>query len=148
MTEIMGKTDDEKVEGWKQLIVVAETLEGALKECSKGRSRRGTCCRALSISTPIRPRSSWRGWSANNCGGRQELGTMNHGAELDHVGTVSTSRRQRSTHLGAKICGAEPCYLDATSYGLNVNIFSRKVLKYKKKSIAWPGFVILPNYLR
>ena len=37
MTMIMGKTDEEKAEGTKQLFAPAETLEGALKECSKGR---------------------------------------------------------------------------------------------------------------
>jgi hypothetical protein len=35
----------------------------------------------------------------------EELGTMNHGAELSHVGAMSASRCQRSTYLGAKICG-------------------------------------------
>ncbi|AQL10342.1 probable glutathione S-transferase GSTU6 [Zea mays] len=41
MMMIMGKTDDEKAEGRKQLFAAAETLEGALKECScsKGRPR-------------------------------------------------------------------------------------------------------------
>ncbi|XP_066318364.1 probable glutathione S-transferase GSTU6 [Miscanthus floridulus] len=37
MVMIMGKTDEEKAEGRKQLFAVAETLEGALKECSKGK---------------------------------------------------------------------------------------------------------------
>jgi hypothetical protein len=47
-------------------------------------------------------------------GGRQELGAMIHGAQLGHVGAVLASRRQWSTHLGAKIYGTEPCYLSAT----------------------------------
>jgi hypothetical protein len=69
---------------------------------------------------------------------------MNHGTEFGHVRAVSASCRQRSTHLGAKICGAKPCYLGATGYGaeqrvqneiksskgLNLNIF-QKGLKYK-----------------
>jgi hypothetical protein len=50
-------------------------------------------------------------------GGRQELGVMIHGAELGHVNATSVCHRQRSTHLGAKICGAEPCYLGATGCG-------------------------------
>ena len=37
MVMIMGKTDEEKAEGRKQLFAAAETLEGALKECSKGK---------------------------------------------------------------------------------------------------------------
>jgi glutathione S-transferase len=37
MTMIMGKTEEEKAEGRKQLLEAAETLEGALKECSKGK---------------------------------------------------------------------------------------------------------------
>jgi glutathione S-transferase len=37
MMMIMGKTDEEKVEGQKQLFAAAETLEGALKESSKGK---------------------------------------------------------------------------------------------------------------
>jgi hypothetical protein len=49
-------------------------------------------------------RSFWT-WSAN------------HGAELSHVGVVSASCRQRSTHLGAKIYGVEPCYLSTTACG-------------------------------
>jgi hypothetical protein len=47
---------------------------------------------------------------------RQELGAMMHGAELGHVGAASAHQRQQSTHLGAKICGAERCYLGATAY--------------------------------
>jgi hypothetical protein len=41
---------------------------------------------------------------------------MMHGAELGHVGAASAHQRQQSTHLGAKICGAERCYLGATAY--------------------------------
>lgn len=37
MTMIKGKTDEEKAEGTKQLFAAAETLEGALRECSKGK---------------------------------------------------------------------------------------------------------------
>ncbi|CAN6288975.1 unnamed protein product [Urochloa humidicola] len=37
MIMIMGKTEEEKAEGRKQLFAAAETLEGALKECSKGK---------------------------------------------------------------------------------------------------------------
>ncbi|CAL4923452.1 unnamed protein product [Urochloa decumbens] len=37
MTMIRGKTEEEKAEGTKQLFAAAETLEGALKECSKGK---------------------------------------------------------------------------------------------------------------
>uniref|UniRef100_A0A0E0MA09 glutathione transferase n=1 Tax=Oryza punctata TaxID=4537 RepID=A0A0E0MA09_ORYPU len=32
-----GKTEEEKTEGMKQLLAVVETLEGALKDCSKGK---------------------------------------------------------------------------------------------------------------
>ena len=32
-----GKTEDERLEGSQQLLVVVETLEGALRECSKGK---------------------------------------------------------------------------------------------------------------
>jgi len=32
-----GKTEEERLEGTKQLLVVVETLEGALRECSKGK---------------------------------------------------------------------------------------------------------------
>jgi hypothetical protein len=42
---------------------------------------------------------------------------MNHGAELDHVDAVSACCRQRKTHLGAKIYGAELCYLGVTPFG-------------------------------
>jgi hypothetical protein len=31
--------------------------------------------------------------------------------------------RQRSTYLGAKICGAEPCYLGATVYGTEQRVY-------------------------
>nr|CAB3500344.1 unnamed protein product [Digitaria exilis] len=37
MMMITGKTDEEMAEGTKQLLAAAETLEGALKECSKGK---------------------------------------------------------------------------------------------------------------
>lgn len=37
MVVIKGKTSEEKAEGRKQSIAAAETLEGALKECSKGK---------------------------------------------------------------------------------------------------------------
>jgi hypothetical protein len=47
----------------------------------------------------------------------EELGAMNHGAELSHIGAMSASRCQRSTYLGAKICGAEQCYLGVTVCG-------------------------------
>jgi glutathione S-transferase len=39
MMMIMGKTGDEKAERQKQLFAAAETLEGAVEECSKGRPR-------------------------------------------------------------------------------------------------------------
>ena len=32
-----GKTEEEKAEGMKQLLAAVETLEGALKDCSKGK---------------------------------------------------------------------------------------------------------------
>jgi hypothetical protein len=47
----------------------------------------------------------------------EELGAMNHGAELSHVGAMSASRCQRSTYLGAKICDVEQCYLGVTVCG-------------------------------
>jgi hypothetical protein len=47
---------------------------------------------------------------------------MNHGAELGHVDAASAYRCQRRTHLGAKICDAEPCYLDATTFGVEQRI--------------------------
>ena len=37
MMMIMGKTEEEKAEGRKQLFAAAGTLEGALKDCSKGK---------------------------------------------------------------------------------------------------------------
>ena len=37
MMMIMGKTEEEKAEGRKQLFAAVGTLEGALKECSKGK---------------------------------------------------------------------------------------------------------------
>lgn len=37
MTVFKGKTDEEKAEGTKQSFAVAATLEGALRECSKGK---------------------------------------------------------------------------------------------------------------
>jgi hypothetical protein len=42
---------------------------------------------------------------------------MNHGTELSHVGAMSASRCQRSTYIGAKIYGAEQCYLGVTASG-------------------------------
>jgi glutathione S-transferase len=33
-----GKTEEEKAEGKKQVLEAVETLEGALRECSKGKS--------------------------------------------------------------------------------------------------------------
>jgi hypothetical protein len=42
---------------------------------------------------------------------------MIYGAELSHVGAMSGSRCQRSTYLGAKICGAELCCLGVTVSG-------------------------------
>jgi hypothetical protein len=47
----------------------------------------------------------------------EELGATNHGADLSHVGAMSASCCQRSTYLGAKICGAEQCYLGVTICG-------------------------------
>ena len=48
--------------------------------------------------------------SAKICGA--ELGAMYSGAE---VPATSTSPRISASHLGAKICGAETCYLGAMS---------------------------------
>jgi hypothetical protein len=49
---------------------------------------------------------------------------MNHGAELGHIDAASACCCQQKTHLGAKICGAELCYLSATTFGAkNENIF-------------------------
>src|SRR4051812_25977247 len=36
MQSLRGKTDEDKSEGMKQTIAAVETLEGALRECSKG----------------------------------------------------------------------------------------------------------------
>ena len=47
---------------------------------------------------------------------------MNHGAELGHVGDMSTSRPQRIRHIGTKICGVEPCYLGATTYNTELRV--------------------------
>jgi hypothetical protein len=35
--------------------------------------------------------------------------------ELNHVDVVSASRHERSIHLSAKMCDAEPCYFSATA---------------------------------
>ena len=59
----------------------------------------------------------------------ETVGSMIHGAELGHVGAVLASRRQWSTHLGAKICGTKNQI--KSSKGLNMNIL-QKGLKYKK----------------
>jgi hypothetical protein len=75
---------------------------------------------------------------------------MNHGTEFGHVRAVSASCRQRSTHLGAKICGAKPCYLGATGYGaeqrvqneiksskgLNLNIFQKRAKIQAPQAVA------------
>ena len=37
MMEFRGKNDDEKAEGRKQSAAVAENLEGALRDCAKGK---------------------------------------------------------------------------------------------------------------
>jgi hypothetical protein len=42
--------------------------------------------------------------------------SMNHGTELGHVDVASVRRYQRRTHLGTKICGADPCYLGVTTF--------------------------------
>lgn len=63
---------------------------------------------------------------------------INHDTELDHISAVSAPRRQRSTHVGAKICDAELCYLGATVLW---SICFDKQLKHSSSSLTFssPG---------
>lgn len=65
-------------------------------------------------------KKEWHTWTEEATGGLTSYSTRKiYGVEL---GAMSTLPGQRVTYLGAIVCGAETCYLGATSYGVEQRV--------------------------
>jgi hypothetical protein len=115
VTRKKRKRSQDVVRGWS--ILAAQAFPFQPRQTPQKRSHEHLSVRGLSCTQSCMPLILLRCTCTTCRGGRQEIGTMNHDIELGHVSVVSASRRQRSTHLDAEICGAKPCYLGVIAYG-------------------------------